>query len=297
MNIIQFFVKEIVRYKNNFARSQRAGTVYIQLGALSFVILELLLLTPVLAQDSMQSIKSFSDTADVKVICQSDDQSGCENGYVRVTWPMVMASLCEEPKLSEKIAIPETLGSTLIYMNVDANGTVRNAQVGRTSGSTEIDTLVVFAALRCRFIPGSIGGVATQMPAQWVFEWPGSKRTGFNQSALQNSNALVSSGPVAKGRQLPEAQRVLPAQAFLKNCSQAAYPKSALQNGKEGLTVALLTIAKDGTVSQLKIAKSAGDIELDNAARRQIKSCEFFPPLVDGEPAEVTVRLDFSWKL
>jgi protein TonB len=75
------------------------------------------------------------------------------------------------------------------------------------------------------------------------------------------------------------------------------YPKDALDGGLEGRVSLTVTIAADGSVSGVSVAKSSGHTILDDAAVRAVKrDWVFQPALKNGKPVAgaVTVVFEFS---
>jgi protein TonB len=61
------------------------------------------------------------------------------------------------------------------------------------------------------------------------------------------------------------------------------YPSEALRNGTEGDTAVRVAVAADGTVTDCTIAKSSGDISLDDSSCRAIRANARFSPALDGD--------------
>jgi protein TonB len=83
--------------------------------------------------------------------------------------------------------------------------------------------------------------------------------------------------------------------AFLR--SHIHYPLGAAKFGVEGRVVVQFVVQKDGSVTEIKVAKSV-DKELDEEAIRVCKLLpKFKPAVVDGEPAAVWYTLPVTFKL
>jgi protein TonB len=74
------------------------------------------------------------------------------------------------------------------------------------------------------------------------------------------------------------------------------YPKDALDGGLEGRVCLSVTVAADGSVSAVAVAKSSGHEILDDAAVRAVKrGWSFQPALKNGKPAPGTIAVTFEF--
>jgi protein TonB len=74
------------------------------------------------------------------------------------------------------------------------------------------------------------------------------------------------------------------------------YPKDALDGGLEGRVSLSVTVAADGSVSGVAVAKSSGHQILDDAAVRAVKrGWSFQPALKNGKPAAGTITVTFEF--
>ena len=75
------------------------------------------------------------------------------------------------------------------------------------------------------------------------------------------------------------------------------YPPDALRRGLEGLVLLRVTIGLDGRVTEVAIAKSSGERELDYSARDAVRRWQFEPATRDGRPVKWTARLPVRFRL
>lgn len=76
------------------------------------------------------------------------------------------------------------------------------------------------------------------------------------------------------------------------------YPKNAQENGKQGKAFCSFIIEKDGSISDVNIAKSTDDSELDNEALRVIKLLsKWTPGKVKGEDVRVRYVIPITFRL
>jgi TonB family protein len=74
----------------------------------------------------------------------------------------------------------------------------------------------------------------------------------------------------------------------------AAYPEARLADGVESNVVLFVTVEKDGTVSDAKVAESGGD-DFDNAALEAVKRWRFAPAIKEGQPVRARIRVPFHF--
>ena len=81
-----------------------------------------------------------------------------------------------------------------------------------------------------------------------------------------------------------------------KNC-KADYPKTALLNEEQGVTVASFLVAPDGRVVDSKLDKSSGSRTLDKATLKAIGECKFKPGTRDGVAFQAWTKVEYAWTL
>ncbi|HLY06619.1 MAG TPA: energy transducer TonB [Rhizomicrobium sp.] len=75
------------------------------------------------------------------------------------------------------------------------------------------------------------------------------------------------------------------------------YPAVALRLNQEGMTTVRFTVNADGTVSNVRIAKSSGHQMLDEAAIGCATAWRYRPALEDGRPVTAPWTANVQWKL
>ena len=79
--------------------------------------------------------------------------------------------------------------------------------------------------------------------------------------------------------------------------SHIHYPAAAEENNIQGRVVVQFVVEKDGSVGQVKVARSV-DRSLDNEAVRVVKSLpKFIPGKQNGQPVRVWYTLPVTFKL
>jgi protein TonB len=77
------------------------------------------------------------------------------------------------------------------------------------------------------------------------------------------------------------------------------YPRASLRNEETGIVTLAVLIGADGSVADVRIEKSSGYRNLDNAVRSQLLSgnCKNKPGTVDGKPQQTWAKVQYVWKL
>ena len=76
-----------------------------------------------------------------------------------------------------------------------------------------------------------------------------------------------------------------------------AYPADALQEGKEGTVVLVVDINAQGAVTGAKVARSSGDVRLDQAALSAVPKWKFNPAMENGKPVAGQVRVPVEFAM
>jgi len=76
------------------------------------------------------------------------------------------------------------------------------------------------------------------------------------------------------------------------------YPIIAQENGIEGVVVVQLDIDVDGSVTNVVVVQSSGDVSLDKEALRVISALpKWNPGTVDGQPAKFRYQIPITFRL
>lgn len=103
---------------------------------------------------------------------------------------------------------------------------------------------------------------------------------------------------VVKVVRVPVVQHVsrLPALTKLENCRDD-YPFLARVLDREGTTELAFIVLADGTVGDLKVAKSSGFDSLDDAAVDCVSQWHYRPAIKDGQLTDAPMNVKIAWKL
>ena len=75
------------------------------------------------------------------------------------------------------------------------------------------------------------------------------------------------------------------------------YPPASQDNGDEGTVTLLLAVQTDGSISDIRIARSSGYQRLDAAAVRSLRRAKFQPATCHGKPIAVRIHQSFVFKI
>ena len=75
------------------------------------------------------------------------------------------------------------------------------------------------------------------------------------------------------------------------------YPPASQNDGEEGTVTLLLAVQTDGSISDIRIARSSGYQRLDAAAVRSLRQAKFQPATCHGKPIAVRIHQSFIFKI
>ena len=75
------------------------------------------------------------------------------------------------------------------------------------------------------------------------------------------------------------------------------YPPASQDNGEEGTVTLLLAVQTDGSISDIRIARSSGYQRLDAAAVRSLRQAKFQPATCHGKPIAMRMHYSFTFKI
>lgn len=121
---------------------------------------------------------------------------------------------------------------------------------------------------------------------------------GTLRGTLGSTLALLAAGAGLAGcgsapRAVPPTKAVM----LYKTCVKPEYPRAAVRRESQGTVSLAFYVEPDGRVSDSRIAKSAGDALLDEAALRSLKTCRFKPATENGKPVGQWAPIQYVWSL
>ena len=75
------------------------------------------------------------------------------------------------------------------------------------------------------------------------------------------------------------------------------YPLASQNNGEEGTVTLLLAVQPDGSISDIRIARSSGYLRLDAAAQKALRNIKLQPATCHGKPIAVRIHQSFVFKI
>ena len=75
------------------------------------------------------------------------------------------------------------------------------------------------------------------------------------------------------------------------------YPPASQNDGEEGTVTLRFIVQPDGSVSDIRIARSSGYRRLDAAAVRSLRRAKFQPATCHGKPIAMRIHYSFTFEL
>ena len=193
-------------------------------------------------------------------------------------------------KYPEEAYQNEIQGRVTLQFSIAKNGKVKDITVAKSSGSQLLDDEAVrVVSMSPVWTPGKVNGKAVDV----LFTFP----VVFKLQGEEN-NAVGEPVAFAEVEQKPTFQNG-DANSFTKWVfSKIVYPENAKEKGVQGRVAVQFTIAKDGNVKDVKVARSSGNQLLDDEAVRVISmSPQWEPGKQKGEPVDVKFTFPLVFQL
>ena len=110
-------------------------------------------------------------------------------------------------------------------------------------------------------------------------------------AVLPLAAALLASAP---SHAAPEAA---PASVAPATCAKPRWPTDSITQREQGTVVLNFRIDEDGSVGDTKVVKSSGYPRLDKAAQKGLSLCKFKPSVVNGQPQQSWMMMQYVWEL
>ena len=75
------------------------------------------------------------------------------------------------------------------------------------------------------------------------------------------------------------------------------YPRVSQEYGDEGIVTLRFIVQTDGSISDIRIARSSGYQRLDAAAQRNLRDTKFQPATCHGKPIAMRMHYSFTFEL
>ena len=75
------------------------------------------------------------------------------------------------------------------------------------------------------------------------------------------------------------------------------YPRASQEDGDEGIVTLRFIVQPDGSISDIRIARSSGHRRLDTAAQKALRNTKFQPATCHGKPIAVRIHQSFRFEL
>jgi len=158
-------------------------------------------------------------------------------------------------------------GATIVTVNIAADGTMTAPHVARSSGYADLDNAALVCVNGAHVKPLTSQGVPIAVTTEIQVSWHRSTFGGAPAALDQNI------------------------------CSHRYYPPVAVRLNHQGEAELSFTIAADGSVKDVKVTKSTGYDELDQAAVACVSEFRHWPVTRLGHGIEVDGKTRIVWKL
>lgn len=113
----------------------------------------------------------------------------------------------------------------------------------------------------------------------------------------KNSSQTPTIKSPSPGIKTPESISSSESGPVLQTPIDPVYPDFARDNEMEGEVLVLVTISKEGIVTQTKILESSGFKVLDQSAQKAIREAQFAPAQEDGQKLSSTTKIRVKFTL
>lgn len=205
-----------------------------------------------------------------------------------------IAENIQYPVIAQELGIQ---GRAICQFVIEKDGSVTEATLARSTGDAALDR----EALR---IIGSMPtwkpGMQKGKPVRVKYTLPINFRLSPAKSNNNPTSSAHSSSSSSKGQnyidrtvpQFPGGLTKL--NEYVK--ANIRYPKAAYDRGIRGKTLLELQVEEDGTISEVKVLKSATFKSLDDEAIRLVRSMpKWLPALKDGKPVVMKTTLPLGF--
>lgn len=171
-------------------------------------------------------------------------------------------------------------GTTKISFRINTEGNVEDMRIVTSSGNYELDEAAKICASHWHYHAAMLHGEPIEVPWTATIVWQLPESPDGSASSSAQSELHPTSAPKLSTYML-----------------HSCVPPEAVRAGAKGTTVLSLHITAEGDVTDVAIAQSAGNTELDNAAIKCVYTRHFTPAKKDGVPIEVPWTSTFNWNV
>jgi TonB family protein len=132
---------------------------------------------------------------------------------------------------------------------------------------------------------------------QWIHSYCNNPSPGLGGAQTVQPPSTATAAPVAP-LEPPYPSSVTPAAGIPGgHCDPSYYPASPTPLGDVQPTIVSFIVTVDGTVRDIKLVQSSGNVHLDNSATTCIGQWRYHPATQDGKPVEVAKKILIEWAL
>lgn len=207
-----------------------------------------------------------------------------------------IAENIQYPVIAQELGIE---GRAICQFVIEKDGSVTEVTLARSTGDVELDKE---AQRVISLMPAWKPGMQKGKPVRVTYTVPINFRLSPANSNNNPTSSAHSSSSSSKGqnyidRTVPQFPGgLIKLNEYVK--ANIRYPKAAYDRGIRGKTVLELQVEEDGTISEVKVLKSATFKSLDDEAIRLVRSMpKWLPALKDGKPVVMKTTLPLGFGL
>ena len=206
-----------------------------------------------------------------------------------------IAENIQYPVIAQELGIE---GRAICQFVIEKDGSVTEVTLARSTGDVELDKE---AQRVISLMPAWKPGMQKGKPVRVTYTVPINFRL---SPANSNNNPTSSAHSSSSSKGQNYIDRTVPQfpggltklNEYVK--ANIRYPKAAYDRGIRGKTVLELQVEEDGTISEVKVLKSATFKSLDDEAIRLVRSMpKWLPALKDGKPVVMKTTLPLGFGL
>jgi TonB family protein len=175
---------------------------------------------------------------------------------------------CDRPIYPKDALRHERTGVVRLNFTIGVDGSVKNADVRRSSGHTDLDEAALTALSKCRFKPGMKDGQPIESTTNVQYVWTLESGTADRQAKIN-----------------------------FQTCTMPTYPAKALAEKRSGTVILKFLVDEDGRAENNELVRTSGSPDLDRVATDAFDKCRFIPAVKAGKPVKDSATVYYTWTL
>lgn len=212
-------------------------------------------------------------------------------------------------------------GTAILWVYVDQSGAVRNTRVVTSSGYEELDAAAEAAARDFSFSPAQNRGEPVPVWIQLPITFGARSAAAAPPAERAAETPAARAAPASEPAPAPEAAPTRPDAPAARAAGEApsftpyefrpelqnrrefsrilaeAYPPMLKDAGVQGTATYWVFIDEEGSVGSVRLVRSTGYEQLDEAGRGVLLQAEFSPAMLRGRPVGVWIQLPITFQV